>query len=247
MKNHYKNLLIIGSIGFLTTACNSGSSTTADQTNPSTTKVLFVCGGNTGRSPTAEALANANGINAFSRASGLDPTDPLEMEQGALDALTRLATSENKTSDFYTKYIQGRRHAQQMSYSDILKSSAIYPMTEGHMCRVVLNIQTNASSNDEAKEQFSKVHLISSCATGKHVSVQDGFGTPKDQEVVVYDQIINQLNSYVLTIKNNNNSCVTPTEETKLTSTLSDAIDYCCSKYSSDLNKRFNQYCATPH
>lgn len=232
--------------GFLITACNSGSSTMAPSNMPSATNVLFVCGGNTGRSPSAEALANANGINAFSRASGLDPTDPLETEQGALDALSRLAESQNEPSDYYTKYILGRK-AQQISYSDIFKSSAVYPMTEGHMCRVVLNIQTNAASETEAQQQFAKVHLISSCATGKYVSVPDGFGVPKDQEVAVYDGIISQLDDYVLTIKNNNNSCVAPTEETKLNSSLADALDYCCTNYSSDLNKRFNQYCATPH
>lgn len=246
MKNNFKNLLMISISGLLMTACNSGGSNTASPTTTSSTNVLYVCGGNTGRSPSAEALSNANDINAFSRASGLDASDPLEMEQGALDALTRLATSENKASNFYTKYVQGRQ-AQQVSYSDIVKSSAVYPMTEGHMCRIVLNIQTNAGSNNEAQQQFAKVHLISSCATGKYVSVPDGFGVPEDQEVAVYDGIINQLNNYVLTIKNNNNSCVAPTEYTKLNSSLSDAVDYCCANYSSDLNKRFNQYCATPH
>ena len=132
MKNHYKNLSIIAITGFLMTACNvgsshSGSSTTVNQTNALATNALFVCGGNTGRSPSAEALATANGINAFSRASGLDPSDPLEMEHGALAALARLATSEDKVSDFYTKYIQGRQ-AQQISYSDILQSTIVGPI-----------------------------------------------------------------------------------------------------------------------
>lgn len=231
--------------GFLIAACNSGGSNIAPE-DTSSTNVLFVCGGNSGRSPAAEALANANGINAFSRASGLDPSDPLEMESGALHALVRLAESQGESSDYYTKYIIGRT-AKQISYSDILKSSAVYPMTEGHMCRIVLNIQTNASSNSEAQQQFAKVHLFSSCAIGKYVIVPDGFGVPEDQEVAVYNGIINQLNSYVLAIKNNHNSCVVPTKETQLNSSLNKAVDYCCAHYSADLNQRFNQYCATQH
>lgn len=225
-------------------ACSSSNSEVVSLLQPASTDVLFICGGNTGRSPSAEALANANGTPAFSRASGLDANDPLNVESGALSALTRLAESQHKNSDFYTRYILERK-AQQLTYEDILKSSAIYPMTEAHLCRVALIIELNADSELEAKQEFDKVHLLSSCATGKYTPVPDGFGVAESKEFVVYNEIIQQLNGYVLAIKNNHNSCVTTIESSPLSSSLGEAVDSCCSKYSLDLNKRYNNYCIT--
>lgn len=233
-------LLVSGTL----VACSSSNSEVVKLSEPLTTDVLFICGGNTGRSPSAEALAQANGIPAFSRASGLDANDPLSVESGALMALSRLAESQHENSDFYTRYILGRE-AQQLTYEDILKSSAIYPMTEAHLCRVALTIELNADSELEAKQEFDKVHLLSSCATGKYTPVPDGFGVAESKEFVVYNEIIRQLNSYVLAIKHNHNSCVAATESSPLSSSLSGAVDSCCIKYSSDLNKRYNNYCIT--
>lgn len=237
------NLLLASTLS----SCGSSNVTSnAVKASATATDVLFVCGGNTGRSPMAEALADGNGINAFSRASGLDMSDSLEMEKGALSALARFAESESKRQDYYTKYVLEHK-AQQITYDDIMKSSSVYPMTETHMCRVALTIELNANSELEAQQEFKKVHLLSSCATGKYTAVPDGFGAAESQEIMVYNGIVQQLNNYILTIKRSHNSCVVATESSPLNSSLDEAVDYCCSQYSTDLNKRYNHYCATPH
>lgn len=248
MKRSVLNSILISLLvsGILTACGSSNEAVQNVQAQSPSTDVLFVCGGNTGRSPSAEALANGNGINSFSRASGLDSSDPLELESGAVSALSRLAESQHKSADYYTRYIAGRK-AQQLTYEDILRSSAVYPMTEGHMCRVALMVELNADSERDAQQQFDKVHLLSSCATGKYTAVVDGFGVAESQERVVYNSIIQQLNSYILAIKHNHNSCVTAAENSPFNSSLDEAVDYCCSKYSVDLNKRYNHYCATQH
>lgn len=249
MKCEFLKLIVIsGLFASLITACGreiTPGFTSTPQISSSPVKILFVCGGNTGRSPSAEALADANGMSAFSRASGLDPSDQLYLEQGALNALAAFAESQNKKSDYYTQYIAGRK-AQQINYTDILRSSVVYPITEGHMCRVVLNIATNANSILEANQQFSKVHLLSSCATGKYTTVPDGFGVAESQEVKVYNGIIAQLNSYILAIKNNHGVCITPLENSNSESSLTETINYCCKNYAADLNKRYKQYCVKP-
>lgn len=248
MKQKVLNSVLISVlVSGLFTACGSSTVQMSNaQARTTETNVLFVCGGNTGRSPSAEALADGNGINAFSRASGLDYGDPLELESGAVSALSRLAESQHKVSNYYTHNIAGRK-AQQLTYEDILKSSVVYPMTEGHMCRVALIIELNADSERDAQQQFDKVHLLSSCANGKYTAVVDGFGVVESQERIVYDGIIQQLNSYILTIKHNHNSCVVSTESSPFNSSLDEAVDYCCSKYSSDINKRYNNYCISQH
>lgn len=249
MKQNYFNLILLSVLAGVLTACGSSSTNSpSTQTKSSAVDVLFVCGGNTGRSPSAEALANANGLNAFSRASGLGASDSLDLESGAVIALSKFAESQHKSVDYYTKYILGRK-AQQLTYEDVLRSAAIYPMTEAHMCRVALTIELNADSDIDAQQQFNKVHLLSSCATGKYSAVPDGFGVAESQEAVFYNGIIQQLNNYILAIKHNHNTCVVAiaTESSPFNSSLDDTLDYCCSKYSSDLNKRYNNYCATQH
>ena len=228
-------------------ACNSGITTGNSSATPQ--NYLYVCGGNTGRSIAAEAIAKGNGLNAFSRASGLDPTDPLNVENGVINALANLALSESKVTDYYTKFILGHQ-AQQMSYADIQKSTQLYAMTEGHMCRVVLKIKTQAQTSDVEKvQQFTKVHLLSKCAIGEYIAIPDGFGTPESQESIVYGGIIQQINGYILTINHNNGNCVMPTHESDVydpattTLTLDEATIACCKLYTSDLNKRFNNYC----
>jgi protein-tyrosine-phosphatase len=229
-------------------ACNAGSSTPAASSPSTTQNYLYVCGGNTGRSVAAEAIAKGNGLNAFSRASGLDPTDPRDVEKGVINALSSLALAESKAADYYTKYILGHQ-AQQISYTDIKDSSQLYTMTKGHLCRVILTVKTQATTSQEADLEFTKVHSLSKCALGNYIEIPDGFGTPESQESVVYGGIVQQINGYIHTIQQNNGNCVTPTNEsdisdpTTTTLSLDEATQDCCNLYRSDLNKRFNNYC----
>ena len=152
-------------------ALASGSAFAAEPT-----RIAFVDTGNTGRSVTAEALANSiihdKGlpIQVISRAFDLNPYN-IEPEPNAATLLKQRGID-----------VSGHRAAQ-LSVQDVRHSDLILTATEKHKAGVI------AQFPDAAAKTFT----LSEYATGKMADVVDAYGQP----MTVYEQVFSEISAYL--------------------------------------------------
>ncbi len=139
-------------------------------------KILFVDTGNTGRSVTAEALANDKiakehlAIRVISRAVDMDPFD-VHPEANVVTLLKQRGLD-------VTSHV-----AAQIGPQDVKKAAIILTMTAKHKARVL--------------EQFpaaeGHIFTLAEYATGADTEVADAYGKPMD----VYVAMVKQVDGYV--------------------------------------------------
>jgi len=140
------------------------------------TKLMFIDTGNTGRSVTAEALADAMiadkhlPILVISRAVDLNPYYVVP-EAGAAALLKGRGIDVSA------------HRAAQVTANDIRHSDVILTMTARHRDTVI-------AQYPEAK---GKVFTLSEYATGQASDVVDAFGQP----MAVYEQVLSQIDQYL--------------------------------------------------
>lgn len=150
-------------------------------------KILFVCGGNTGRSPMAEYLANdyfhfaKNGYIADSRGANVNPTE-LTPESYAIVAMKELGIKD----------ISNHR-ATPMAKADIDSAKLVLVMTEAYKEKL-LKIDPTAKN----------IYLLSECATGKKEDVADAYG----HDLKFYENTRNIIAKYIGLIQKNNMQCI---------------------------------------
>ena len=95
-------------------------------------KVLFVCTGNTCRSPMAEAAAKSQGHKgAFSRGIAAHEGDPIS--EGAKEALRAAGILPTKDNDYVS------HTAKNATAKDLASADVIYCMTGAHAMRLILS------------------------------------------------------------------------------------------------------------
>jgi len=154
-------------------------------TSSAPNKVLFVCGGNTGRSPMAEYLANdyfhfkEGGYIADSRGANVDPKEILP-ESNAVLVMKQL-------------HIDIQKHrARAVTRNDIESSKLVLTMTQSHKQKLL-------QMTPEAKN----IYLLSECATGKLIDVDDAYG----QDIEFYEKTRDMIASYIKIIQGNGMLC----------------------------------------
>lgn len=154
-----------------------------------TQQILFVCGGNTGRSPMAESLANdyfnfpAEGWRAFSRGVNVNPNEIMP-EKNTVIVMHQWSQSSS---------IDAHR-AQSVTNADINSANIILVMTQAQKEKLI-------SLDPQAK---SKVFLLSQCADGSEKNVSDMYG----HDLVFYQQTSKQIAHYLQLIKKHGFSCM---------------------------------------
>ena len=139
-------------------------------------RILFVDTGNTGRSVTAEALANADiakqhlNIRVISRAVDMNPFE--------------IHPEANVTTLMKQRGIDVSAHlAAQIDAQDVKYAAIILTMTAKHKARVLELFPTAQG----------RVFTLSEYATGTDTEVADAFGKPMD----VYVAMVKQVDGYV--------------------------------------------------
>lgn len=181
-------LLSLSCITAMSFAQNIESTTnTSQQTKPN---IMFVCGGNSGRSVMAEWYTRKNYgsiINDFSRGSGIDPNDQQVPEEFAEEII--LANHEATKNELVLQ------RPTPATVQDINNSAVVLTMTNSHSKRLFnlidrecldSNLETRDLSANSLKQWTemckdkaqlkAKIHTISECATGKYIEVPDAFG-----------------------------------------------------------------------
>jgi protein-tyrosine-phosphatase len=139
-------------------------------------KIAFVDTGNTGRSVTAEALANARIAREHL---------PIAVISRALDQDPYEATPEaNAATLLSERGIDVSAHrATQISANDVRHSDAILTMTAAHRDKLIALFP-------EAKD---KTFTLADYATGQPKDVEDAFGKPMD----FYRSMMQQVETYL--------------------------------------------------
>lgn len=207
-KNLFATLILI--------TCASGTAIAGDidfnNTAPKA-QVLFVCGGNTGRSIMASWYTNArygNNIEAFSRGSGIDPLDDITPESNA----AQLILNKHYASESQLK----SQRATATTIQDIYSANIVLTMTSSHRDRLVKLIDREClSSNidlrglsDSSKAQWvemcknkaqlkAKIHTLIGCTTGVDADVEDAYG--KDMQF--YQQTLTIIQNNIDAIAKN--------------------------------------------
>ena len=139
-------------------------------------KIAFVDTGNTGRSVTAEALANARiardhlPVAVISRAVDQDPYDMTpEAPVAALLAARGIDVSAHR--------------ALQLTENDVRHSDVILTMTQAHKAKVI----------GMFPQAQGKIFTLADYATGESKDVADAFGKP----VSVYRAMLKQVEDYL--------------------------------------------------
>lgn len=181
--------------------------------------VVFVCGGNTGRSVMAEwytrhKYSNYNGviIDVLSRGSGIDPLDDVYTESFARGLIIQGKDATPAQIDLH--------RATPVSLIDILNSDIVLTMGEKYNNRLFNQIDRECSNfnldylnRSFNKEQWSyvckhkdkllkaKIHTLIGCATGFDREIPDAYG--KDEKF--YINVRNEIMKYTDIVMNNAN------------------------------------------
>ena len=139
-------------------------------------KLAFVDTGNTGRSVSAEALANViigktgEKVAVISRAVDIDPYD-IKPEVNAATLLQQRGID-----------VTAHRSVQ-ITTNDVKHSDVILTMTEKHKSKLI----------ELFPDAKNKTFTLAEYSTGKHVDVPDAWGKP----IEVYVEMIKQLDAFI--------------------------------------------------
>lgn len=151
-----------------------------------TQKILFVCGGNTGRSPMAEGLANQlfdfpkYHYDAFSRGVNVNPKE-ITPEVNAVKVMEELDIS-----------IQSHR-ATSVTIADINAAKLVLAMTEAQK-KKLLALDPSASN---------KIYTLSQCANGTQHDIDDAYG----KDLAFYHQTRIKIAEYIQMIEKHDFQC----------------------------------------
>jgi|GEM_PF-2521885 len=183
----------------------------AKETKPT---VLFVCGGNTGRSVIAEWYMRAkygDNVDTFSRGSGIAPGDEVTTEAPAAALIVAKGNA--------TKKQMASRRATPASITDIYNANIVLAMTSSHKTRLIamidrecnpanldtrgLDEETRVKWNNmcanNAEVLKNKIHTLIGCATGTDGDIPDGYKQPDS----AYNAIRRDIVYYTKTIMDN--------------------------------------------
>lgn len=158
--------------------------------------ILFICGGNTGRSPLAENLANdyydfpKSGYIAFSRGVNVNPQERMP-ERNAVTVMRQW----NPLSRI------SMHRATSVTAMDISKSTIILTMTQAQKEKL----------RKLYPKAMNKIWMLSECANGIESDVNDMYGHDLD----FYQQTSKKIADYIQLIQEHTFSCredITPTK-----------------------------------
>lgn len=138
-------------------------------------KIIFVCTGNTCRSPMAEVLAKETfakyQIDAQISSRGISVYCPVEASENAIKAVERYGLD-------LTKHL-----ARPISATDLEDADLVLTMTEGHKMALLHTCQDCGAN----------LYTIKEFATGRPGDVSDPFGQP----LMVYEICAAELKTYI--------------------------------------------------
>lgn len=203
-------------IALILVSANVYANTTKDTT-------LFVCGGDTGRGIISKWYIRTKYdhlIKSFSRGSGIDPDDPLEMEPLAKQLIVEYHSPSEQLLNLH--------RAIPISLIDIHKSNLILTMEVEHSKRLFKMIKRECSAfnlnylnHNHNKYQWhnmclnrakleAKIHTLIGCATGTDGDIADPYGKDKESYINTRNEIIRYIDIIMANYQKNGRWCVIP-------------------------------------
>lgn len=174
IKTTFRHVLFSLAVFSGTSAISTAAS--AADTNKAEPEVIFICTGNTGRSPMAEALAkqlvqkNNWNIDVESRGVNVDPKE-ITPEKGTETLLKQRGID---ISD---------HRAQSLTEQDITKADYLLTMTESHKEKVLKRFPQSAG----------KVFTLAEFAKNENKDLDD----PWEKPMPAYQKVADQLDTYL--------------------------------------------------
>ena len=160
----------------------------AEYANSAPQELLFICGGNTGRSPMAEGLVNAqlqkmhnHQYVAVSRGADVDP-NAIMPEPNAVIAMQQKGIDISK------------HRAAEVTVADIDQATLVLTMTDVQK-KTLIALDPKATA---------KIKTLSECASGVQQNVADPYG----QALSVYVKTRNQIQGYIQQLAKHGFQCV---------------------------------------
>jgi protein-tyrosine phosphatase len=153
--------------------------------SPKDPLIMFVCGGNTGRSPMSEYLANyyfafpTHGYQVDSRGANVDSKET-HPEKNAIIVMSDLNIDISK------------HRAKQIVAADLTKATLVLTMTKAHKNKV-LALDTGAKN----------VYMLSECADGTQTDISDAYG----KDLAFYKKTRDQIRMYLQEIYAHDMKC----------------------------------------
>lgn len=152
--------------------------------------IIFICTGNTCRSPMAEGIFNKTakeeGLNMIATSAGLWAADGMAVSPNSVEAVKQYGIDI------------GDHVSRPLSLDDIMRADLILTMTEGHKMQLMQAL-------DDKVDVGEKIYTLKEYVNEENINISDPFGMDIDTYIATAEEINDSVEKLIkILIKRNN-------------------------------------------